>query len=111
MYAVRKTDGQTFPCGSKDVCRIEDGNTNAFLYEPRMIEEFAKLFEPKYNWACAILERGEVNPDAVFVIAGFAAFVMCCSPTGMRLGSAPHEASLPIAAPLLDCAGLFEQVP
>jgi hypothetical protein len=111
MYAVRKTDGRAFPCGSEDVCRIEDGNTNPLLSEPRMIEEFAKLFEPKYNWACAVLQRGEVDPDAVFVIAGFAAFVMCCSPTGMRLGSAPFEATLPIEAQLIDRAGLFDAVP
>lgn len=111
MHAFRKTDGRVFICGSEDVCRIEDGNTNAFLSEPRMIEEFAKLFEPKYNWACGILEHGKVHPDAVFVIAGFAAFVMCCSPTGMRLGRAPHEATLPIEAKLLDRAGQFDILP
>lgn len=111
MHAIRKTDGRVFPCGSEDVCRIEDGNTNAFLSEPRMIEEFAKLFEPKYNWACAVFERGEVHTDAVFVFAGFAAFVMCCSPTGMRLGRAPHEAMLPIEAQLADRAGVFDPVP
>jgi len=111
MYAIRKTDGRAFPCGSEDVCRIENGNTNVYLSEPRMIEEFAQMFEPKYNWACAVFERGEVHPDAVFVIAGFAAFVMVCSPTGMRLGSAPHEARLPAEAQLMDRAGLFDPVP
>ncbi len=111
MHAIRKTDGRMFFCGSEDVCRIEDGNTNAFLTEPRMIEEFAKLFEPKYTWACAILERGEVNPDAVFVIASFAAFVTCCSPTGMRLGSAPHKAMLPLEMQVLDRAGQLDPVP
>ncbi|MEQ1497507.1 MAG: DUF4238 domain-containing protein [Novosphingobium sp.] len=111
MHAIRKTDGRKFPCGSEDVCRIEDGNTNTFLSEPRMIEEFAKLFEPKYNWACAALEEGQVHPNVVFVIAGFAAFVMCCSPTGMRLGSAPLEALVPIEAQLMDRMGLFDIVP
>lgn len=111
MHAFRKTDGRKFFCGAEDVCRIEDGNTNAFLSEPRMIEEFAKLFEPKYNWACATLERGEVDPDAVFVIASFAAFMMCCSPAGMRLGCAPYEAGLPIEAKLLDRAGEFDPMP
>jgi len=62
MHAIRKWDGRMFICGSEDVCRIEDGNTNAFLAEPRMIEEFAKLFEPKYNWACANLEQGKIEP-------------------------------------------------
>ena len=111
MHAIRKADGRAFPCGAADVCRIEGGNTNAFLSEPRMIEEFAKLFEPKYNWACAFLEQGEVHPDAVFVIASFAAFVMSCSPTGMRLGSAPFEARLPIEARLINRLGLFDPVP
>lgn len=111
MYAIRKSDGRSFICGSEDVCRIRDGNTNIFLSEPRMIEEFAQLFEPKYNWACSVLEQGEVHPDAVFVIAGFAAFVMCCSPTGMRLGSAPHEARMSVEAQLMDREGLFDPVP
>jgi len=111
MHAFRKTDGRKFICGAEDVCRTEDGNTNKFLSEPRLIEEFARLFEPKYNWACEILERGEVHPDAVFVVGSFAAFVMCCSPTGMRLGSAPHEARLPIELKLLDRAGQLDPVP
>lgn len=111
MHAFRKTDGKTFPCGSEDVCRIAEGNTNTYLSEPRLIEDFVKLVEPKYNWACAVFERGEVDPDAVFVIAGFVAFVMCCSPTGMRLGSAPHEARLPIEAALMERVGLIEPPP
>lgn len=111
MHAFRKVDGKTFPCGSEDVCRIEDGNTNTFLSEPRMIEEFAKLVEPRYNAACAVLERGEVDPDAIFVIAGFAAFVLCCSPAGMRLASAPHEARLPVEAELMERAGLLDPPP
>lgn len=111
MHAFRKTDGRTFLCGSEDVCRIADGNTNTYLAQPRMIEEFAALFEPKYNAACAVLERGEIDPDAVYVIAGFAAFVLCCSPAGMRLGVAPHEARLPIEAELMERAGLFDPAP
>lgn len=111
MHAFRKTDSMTFPCGSADVCRIPDGNTNAYLSEPRLVEEFLKLVEPNYNSACAILERGEVNPDVVFVIAGFAASVMSCSPTGMRLESAPHEARLPLEAQLMEQAGLLPPAP
>jgi len=53
----------------------------------------------------------QVDPDAVFAIAGFAAFVMCCSPAGMRLVSAPHEAMLPVEAKLLDRAGQFDPAP
>jgi hypothetical protein len=52
MYATRKSDLKQFPCGSEDVCRIEDGSTSQYLDEPRLIEEFIKPVEKNYNQAC-----------------------------------------------------------
>lgn len=111
MYAFRKADGLNFHCGSEDVCRIDNGNTNSYLNNPRLIEDFAKIFEPRYNWACANLQSGKIDPDAVFAIAGFVAFVMCCSPTGMRLAVAPLDALLPIELKLMEQNGLLDPVP
>lgn len=51
MYAMRKSDLARFPCGSEDVCRIEEHSTNAYLAESRIIEDFLKLIEPSYNRA------------------------------------------------------------
>jgi len=49
IYAIRKSDLKRFRTKSQDVCRIEDGSTNAFLQESRAIEEFLKDVEPRYN--------------------------------------------------------------
>ncbi len=35
----------------ESVCRIEDGSTHAYLKEDRLIQEFLKTIEPKYNAA------------------------------------------------------------
>jgi len=53
MYAIRKSDLKKFPCTSRDVCRIENGSTNAYLKEDRAIEDFLLDVEPKYNASIA----------------------------------------------------------
>jgi hypothetical protein len=53
MHAIRKTNLKYFTPSSKDVCRIMDGSTNAYLREDRAIEEFLKTIEPNYNAALA----------------------------------------------------------
>ena len=111
MYAFRKSDDHAFPCGSEDVCRLSEGSTNSYLPEPRLVEEFLKLVEPKYNAACAELATGEITPDAVFVVAGFTAFVMSCSPAAMRLGVAPLRDKLALEAEMLDRAGQVPKAP
>ena len=40
-------DLKRFRTKSQDVCRIEDGSTNAYLKENRAIEEFLKDVEPR----------------------------------------------------------------
>lgn len=87
MYAYRKSDLATFPCDARDVCRIQNGSTNEFLTEQRILEDFLKNVEPKYNRAAQALADEKFGFDEVLVIAGFAAFVLGCSPTAMRLGA------------------------
>jgi hypothetical protein len=111
MYAFRKSDGLAFPSDARDVCRLPNGSTNTYLQEPRQIEDFLKLIEPKYNWACDLLGSEEINPDAVFVIAGFAAFVAACSPTAMRIAMEPLNASVRVSAELMDRMGKLPLAP
>jgi hypothetical protein len=111
LFGVKKFDLKTFPCRSEDVCRIEDGSTNAYLTRERAIEDFLLGVEPKYNAAVAELRKGPPDPDGVFVLAGFAAFVSCCAPAAMRIGTPPLQAMLEREAKKLDAAGLFEKAP
>jgi hypothetical protein len=39
MYALRKSDLKAFTCRSEDVCRIEEGSTNVYVKEARIIED------------------------------------------------------------------------
>jgi hypothetical protein len=87
LYAIRKYDHKSFQPDSSSICRIEEGNTNPRLQEPRAIEEFLKQIEPKYNTAVSLISRGEPNAHSVFAIAGYMAFILTCSPAANRLGS------------------------
>lgn len=107
MYAFRKSDGKSFTPNSDSVCRIEEGSTNAYLTKDRAIEEFLKGVEPKYNASVAKLASGEFDPEAIYVISGFAAYVQTCSPTAMRLHTGPLKAMLESTARALDSAGAF----
>ena len=109
LYAVRKRDGKAFMAKSEALCRIEEGSTNAYLTRDRIIEEFLKTVEPKYNSIVAKLAGGVIDPECVYVIAGFAAYVGTCSPAGMRIHTGPMRALLESTALALDAASAFPQ--
>ncbi len=94
MYTIQKPSLNRYECDAKSQCRIMDGNTNPFLQEPRVIEEFLKSIEPKYNKAINTLREGKVSAEAVFTIAGFAAYVAICSQAAFRLNPAPLRATV-----------------
>jgi hypothetical protein len=107
MYAFRKSDMKSFTPNSESVCRIEEGSTNAYLTKDRAIEDFLKGVEPRYNASVAKLASGELDPEAIYVVSGFAAYVQTCSPTAMRLHTGPLKAMLESTARALDSAGAF----
>jgi hypothetical protein len=111
MYATRKSDLKSFTPNSKSVCRIEDGSTNAYLKEDRAIEEFLKTIEPKYNEALAKLNEGKTDEQCVYTIAGFVAYVVSCSPAGMRIQSEPLKSSVETVAAMMEARGLIPPPP
>jgi Protein of unknown function (DUF4238) len=111
MYGFRKRDGHVFPCSSKDVCRIDNGSTNAYLLEDRAIEEFLTTIEPRYNQAVNQLKSGRIDREAVYVVAGFLAYVSACSPTAMRLGADPLRNVVEATAAILDSTGQLLPAP
>lgn len=104
LYAARKSNGKAFEPNAESVCRIEAGSTNSYLTHDRAIEEFLKMVEPHYNAAVKRLAAGEVAPESIAVIAGFAAYIMTCSPAAMRIQSSPMKAALESATRALDAA-------
>lgn len=111
LYAIRKPDMKAFPCRTKDVCRIEEGSTNEYLIEPRAIEEFLTTIEPKYNAALDALRANKIAADTVYVIAGFVAYVLACSPAAMRINSGPLRGALEATAAMLDRRGDMLKAP
>lgn len=111
LTGFKKSDGSQFPCRSEDICRIDEGNTNEYLTEPRYIEEFLKSVEPNYNAAVDALRNDKPDKDAVRVIAGFVAYVATCSPGAMRINTGPIENSLEAMAIMLDERGQLERAP
>jgi hypothetical protein len=111
LVGVKKDDLKKFYAKSEDVCRRLDGSTNDYLREPRAIEEFLRNIEPNYNAAVTALRNREIDADGVYVIAGFVAYVLACSPTAMRLGKPHLAAAVQTAAEILDANGKLPKVP
>jgi hypothetical protein len=111
MYAIRKADLKDFTPRSEDVCRIMDGSTNAYLLKDRVIEEFLKSIEPNYNDALDKLISGKIDNECIYTIAGFVAYIIFCSPAGMRIQSGPLKSTVESTAALMEARGLMPPPP
>jgi hypothetical protein len=111
MYAIRKSDLKLFTPNAQSVCRIDDGSTNFYLREDRIIEEFLKRIEPGYNAALAKLMTGKIDQESIFVIAGFVAYVSTCSPAAMRIYSESLKAVVEYTTDILDSKGSLPPPP
>lgn len=111
MYAIRKSDLKTFTPNSKVVCGINDGSTNAYLREDRAIEEFLKTIEPNYNSALDKLIADKIDAECIYTIAGFVAYVISCSPAGMRIHSGPLKSTVETTAVMIEAQGLLPPPP
>lgn len=111
LFAIRKSDLKRFQTKSRDICRIEDGSTNAYLTESRAIEDFLKDVEPRYNVSLAKLRADEPDQESIFCIAGFVAYIINCSPAAMRIHTGPLKATLASTATLLDALGEIPKAP
>ncbi len=111
MFATSKSTLKRFTPTPKAVCRIEEGSTNDYLSDPRAVEDFLKLIEPKYNSAVDSLLASDIHDDVIMTLAGFAAYVYVCSPAGMRLAMGPLRASVEATAEILDRQGELPPIP
>lgn len=111
MYAIRKSDLKCFTPNSKGVCGIHDGSTNAYLREDRAIEEFLKTIEPNYNLSLEKLITGKIDDECVYTISGFVAYVITCSPGGMRLHSGPLKSIVEVTAATMDAREMLPPPP
>ncbi|MDD5304082.1 MAG: DUF4238 domain-containing protein [Elusimicrobia bacterium] len=111
LHAIRKDNLKQFAARAKDVCRIEDGSSNAYLKNAGAIEEFLKGIEPKYNSAVEALLNGQIDSQCIYTIAGFAAYIAACSPTAMRLNSEPFQQLVEATGNILEIKGMLPPAP
>ena len=102
FYAIRKSELNVFHQGAANVCRIEDNSTNHYLVDERIVEEFLKGVEPFYNNAVKDLASGNLNQQVIYVISGFIAYILTCSPAGMRIQSAPLKSTVKATSKLVE---------
>lgn len=105
MHAFRKTNMQYFTPNSSSICRIDEGSTNNYLKEERIIEEFLKDIEPYYDRAVDSVLGKKINQDTIYVIAGFLSYVYACSPTGIRINKEPLKHIVEETADILEKQG------
>jgi hypothetical protein len=111
MYAIRKSDQKTFTPNSRAVCVVNDGSTNAYLLEDRAIENFLETIEPKYSSALEKLTAQKIDQECIYTIAGFVAYVISCSPAGMRIHSGPLKSTVETTAAMMEAAGMLPPPP
>lgn len=111
LYAIRKKDLESFTPNAGSVCRIEDGSTNSYLREDRAVEDFLKEIEPKYNRSLNKLMSSNIDEECIYTIAGFIAYIISCSPAGMRIHSSPLKGIVEETSFLLDANNTFSSPP
>lgn len=111
LRVIKKSDLKAFPTKTQDVCRLMDGNNNPFLQQERIVEEYLKDIEPRYNDAVQRFRDGKPDAQAIHVIAGFVIYVIVCSPTGGRLHAKPLEERLLMEARRLEAEGVVPPAP
>lgn len=111
MHAIRKTDLKQYQCDSVSQCRVEDGNTNTYLEERRIVEDFLKTIENQYNASVEEFRQGKPTNDAIYAIAGFVSYVMSCSPGAMRINTPMFQGGVQIMAEMLDRMGKIPKAP
>lgn len=108
FYASRKQPVRIFPQSAANVCRVEQGSTNQYLLENRVVEEVLKTVEPYYNESVASLSSDTITQESIYVISCFVSYVLTCSPAAMRIQSQPLKANIEESAKV---AALVRELP
>ena len=92
LRAYRKSNGVTFPCWPRDVCKEPAGDTiPEFLSEPSFLGEFRAEFEPLWNGAVKALAERKFRPYEKQIVAGYWANLLVFTPTWRRLGVGTYD--------------------
>lgn len=102
LRAIRKSDLYSFRPSPRAICKVQDGNTNRLINQPRKMEETFSLVEHGYNRAISNIIRGLYDQADLLTIARFTACILEASPTALRLHNPFLEKLLSETAVMLD---------
>ncbi len=72
----------------KSICYEVDWSSNEYFPEnPRAVEDFLKLFEPKWGDCVRSVSADVYNATTKYLMAGYLAYLRACTPTAVRLGT------------------------
>ena len=70
-----------------------------------------KGLKPKYNNSLNKLRDNKIDLECIYVIAGFVAYVLACSPAGMRLHSTPLKSIVEETCKIAESGGFLPAPP
>lgn len=111
LHAISKSSGKHFTPRPADVCRVPSGNSIPYLDNERAVEDFLKTVEPPYKPCVERLRAGHLDQEIVYVISGFTAYTITCSPTATRMHPAPAQDFLERQLLAMDAAGEIPKPP
>lgn len=88
VNAIRKRD-LTWLQGvhTETICQKDNWSNSPYHQDdPRIVEEYLKIFEPEWDTAIKALERGRFDDNTKYIIAGYIVYLRACTPTAVRIG-------------------------
>lgn len=79
---------------TKSVCHEKDGDANSYFDDPRIVDDYLKLFENDWAKHIAALSETRADPNTKYGIAGYISFLRTCNPTAKRMGQSLLSGSL-----------------
>lgn len=110
VHAIKKCSGTTFNAWPKDICRTENGSTNDYLAEPRIIEKLLKGIEPAYERILGDLHSKRVTPENREILAGLFAYFIMYTPTALRLLGGVLKHQVEALTRVASAAGTLEPI-
>lgn len=74
------------PKRPKSICFETEGDTNKYFENPRLLDKFLPAFENPWENNIVKLERGVLDANTKYELAGYIAFLRSCTPTAKRFG-------------------------
>ncbi len=74
------------PKRPKSICFEVEGDTNKYFENPRILDVFLRAFEKPWVDNVIKLERGFLDANTKYELAGYIAFLRACTPTAKRFG-------------------------